>query len=416
MTFRKAIYILTTCLTLVMLSGCGSKHRDEPDPQPDPFVGTRTVLVYMVADNTMSGFVTSDINEMKVGFADAGINASKSNLLVYVDSYSTNPTIYRLKRDATGTVTDEIIYEYPTDHDSASPEIIKDVISKVKSECPAEKYGFIYWSHGDGWVPYPLPTKSLKPMAGTEMKWIGIDVTRTSIPDLSSVLTAFGSKLDFLMLDACFMLSVETIYQLQNVAESVISSPTEIPGPGAPYDAIVPKMFGSNAASNIVGSYYNYYAATYDENAQNTNTNWTGGVSIGYVKTAALENLAKATKKALANHKSFSLDALKKSVLNYDKRSVASSSYIGYYDLYGVMENLLPTADFTTWKTAFSAAVFDFKTTPKNYSSFAGLFSMEGAKGLSAFLPITEDSSSGMDVEYQRTAWYKDAGLSQLGW
>ena len=145
----------------------------------------------------------------------------------------------------------------------------------------------------------------------------------------------------------------------------MIGSPTEIPGPGAPYDAIVPKMFSSNAAANIVKSYYDYYASLYDETVSTTNVNWTGGVSIGYVKTTTMENLAQTTRKALANHSTVDLLTLKNSVLNYDKRSARSSSYIGYYDLYDVMENLLPASDFNTWKSAFSAVVLDFKTTPK---------------------------------------------------
>lgn len=419
MTLRKAIYILTTLSVVVALTGCGG-HKDEPDPKPNPWIGSHTVLVYMAADNSLNGFNKSDYNEIKTGFADNSIDVSKSNLLVYIDDYSNNPTIYHLVRDAAGTVTDEVLYEYPTDQDSASPTTMKDVITRVKAGYPAEKYSFIYWSHGDGWVNYPLPTKSLKPIAGTELRWMGSDnnpiESRTNISELNDALSSFGSKLDFLMFDACFMLSTETAYQLRDRAEYVIGSPTEIPGPGAPYDAIVPKMFSNDAAANIVGSYYNYYAATYDENAQNTNTNWTGGVSIGFVKTSTMEALAQATKKALANHSSVDLEALKSNVLNYDKRSVRSSSYIGYYDLYEVMESLLPTADFTSWKSAFSSVVLDFKTTPKNYSAFAGLFSMEGAKGLSVYLPFTKDASSGMDKEYQQTAWYKDAGLSQLGW
>ena len=419
MTLRKAIYFLTILLTVVVLVGCGG-HHDEPDPKPNPLLGTHTVLIYMAADNSLNGFNKSDYNEIKTGYADKGINVSKCNLLVYIDDYTHNPTIYHLMKDASGTVTDEILYEYPTDQNSASPIIIKDVITRVKAGYPAEKYSFIYWSHGDGWVNYPLPTKSLKPMAGTEQRWMGSDnnptESRTNISELNDALSSFGSKLDFLMFDACFMLSTETAYQLRDRTEYVIGSPTEIPGPGAPYDAIVPKMFSTNAAANIVKSYYDYYAATYDESAYNTNTMWTGGVSIGYVKTSMMESMAQTTRKALANHSKIDLETLKNRVLNYDKRSVRSSSYIGYYDLYEVMENLLPAADFNTWKSAFSAVVLDFKTTPKNYSAFAGLFSMAGAKGLSVYLPITEDVSSGMDKEYQQTAWYKDAGLNQLGW
>ena len=386
------------------------------------------MLVYMVADNTLYGFSGDDINEMKTGFASMGIDVSKCNLLIYMDPIPNDkdpldrlPTIYRLVKDASGNVTDEIFYEYPANHDSASPTVIQDVITKVRTAYSAEKYGFIYWSHGEGWVSYPTPTKSLKPMAGMEQKWIGVDdnpkLSHTEISDLRKALAiGFGQRVDFLMFDACFMLTVETVYELREVADYVVSSPTEIPGPGAPYDVIVPKMFGGNAAQGIVQSYYNYYGATYDETKSNLNKPWTGGVSIGAAKTSAMENLAKITKSMLGKHQAFDLHTLKDSVLNYDRRSETSSSYIGYYDLYGVMERLLSAPDFNNWKAAYDAAVVSFLTTPKNFSASAGLFSMEGSKGLSVYLPVTEDGTSPRDVAYQNTAWYKDAGLSQLGW
>ena len=411
----KAIYFGLLFLLLGILTGC--HHNDEPDPTPGPQKATRTVLVYMVADNSMSAFDKGDIKEMKEGFAMAGIDASKHNLLVYVDDYSNNPTLYRITQDATGVVKDEIIYEYPTDHDSASPTTIKDVILRAKAECPAQSYGFVYWSHGEGWIPYPVPSKSVTPIAGIEWKWIGIDTSRSNIIELAATLRAgFGQKLSFLLLDACFMLSVETLYDLRDAADWVISSPTEIPGPGAPYNVLVPEMFSSTPEIGVVRSYYNYYASTYDETKICTNVNWTGGVSIGAAKMSAMDNLAKVTKQVLAKHQHVSLEILKSSLLDYDKRNRLGSSHIGYYDLSQLMEKLLPASDFRTWKTAFDAAMATYVTTPKNYSAFVGLFSMEGSKGLSVYLPVNEDGTSPRDVAYQNTDWYKDAGLNQLGW
>ena len=101
MNHSKALFSGLLCLLFGILTGC--HHNDEPDPTPSKKAGTHTVLVYMVADNSMSPFVKGDIDEMKKGFADSSIDTDKHNLLIYVDSYSDNPTIYRLKRDATGT-------------------------------------------------------------------------------------------------------------------------------------------------------------------------------------------------------------------------------------------------------------------------------------------------------------------------
>ena len=251
MNQSKAFFFGLMFVLMGMLTGC--HHHDEPEPTPDPQLATRTVLVYMVADNSMSAFDTDDIKEMKEGFGMAGVDPARHNLLVYVDDYSNNPTLYRITQDATGLVTDEIVYEYPADHDSSSPSVIKDVILRAKAECPAQSYGFVYWSHGEGWIPYPVPTKSVTPMAGIELKWIGIDTTRTNILELGATLKAgFGQKLSFLLLDACYMLSVETLYDLRDAADWVISSPTEIPGPGAPYNVLVPEMlYNSNSTYSV---------------------------------------------------------------------------------------------------------------------------------------------------------------------
>lgn len=53
------------------------------------------------------------------------------------------------------------------------------------------------------------------------------------------------------------MQAVEVAYELRDYTDYCIGSPTEIPGPGASYDAVVPAMFSAeNAAVNIAKAYY----------------------------------------------------------------------------------------------------------------------------------------------------------------
>ena len=68
MNHSKALFFGLLCLLLGILTGC--HHNDEPDPTPSTKSGTRTVLVYMVADNTLYGFSGDDINEMKQACGD----------------------------------------------------------------------------------------------------------------------------------------------------------------------------------------------------------------------------------------------------------------------------------------------------------------------------------------------------------
>ena len=79
----------------------------------------------------------------------------------------------------------------------------------------AESYGLIYWSHGEGWIPTPLPST----------RWIGNDKTGgghyMNIEDLKLVLQN-APHFDFIMFDACFMQSVEVAYELRDCCDYYI--------------------------------------------------------------------------------------------------------------------------------------------------------------------------------------------------
>lgn len=88
------------------------------------------------------------------------------------------------------------------------------------------------------------------------------------ISELKDVLRN-APHLSFLLFDACFMQSVEVVYELKEHADYIIGSPTEIPAPGAPYQKVVPAMFANNAsATDIAKAYFEFYA---DENLYTAN-------------------------------------------------------------------------------------------------------------------------------------------------
>lgn len=81
-----------------------------------------------------------------------------------------------------------------------------------------------------------------------------------NISDLHEALSV-APHFDFMLFDACYMQSVEVIYQLRDRTDYFIGSPTEIPGPGAPYEAVVPALFSQDKPEiNIAESYYTVYA------------------------------------------------------------------------------------------------------------------------------------------------------------
>lgn len=81
MTMRLKLYTLLCISFLLIFTACNQ----DDDPVPAEKV-TRTVLAYIMADNSLSGFASIDIDEMMKGME--AVDASLYNLLVYVDDAS----------------------------------------------------------------------------------------------------------------------------------------------------------------------------------------------------------------------------------------------------------------------------------------------------------------------------------------
>ena len=344
----------------------------------------RTVLVYLAADNNLASFALEDLEEMKEGMMEA--NTDKLHLLVYIDT-GTSPRLVELKKQD-GQVVEDVVRTYD-DRNSVGVDETREVFADVFSnpDFQADSYGLIYWSHGDGWIPY----------GQASTRWVGQDKTdgdhRMNISELVSVLEG-APHLDFLMFDACFMASVEVAYELRGFTDYYIGSPTENPGPGAPYERLVPLMAADQAAVEMSKAYFAAYEEIYNGGVGISNNNWTGGTSICVMRTDALEPLASLTARLLPEEAASDAN-LKAEVFDYDHHD-DYRDYVGYFDLKQLMEQVLDDASYATWTQAFDAAI-----------------SMEGANGITHYIP---GSSTQRDVAYCSLKWYQDAGLEKLGW
>lgn len=382
----------------VLLTACDT---DEPIPGP-PVEGGRTVLIYVAADNTLRNYALADLEEMKAGMAK--VKNLGVHLLVYIDTGS-KPRLIELQYK-NGKAVEKIIKSYAENRNSTgkdeTAEVFRDVFAN--NAYKAGSYGLIYWSHGEGWIPNPLPPST---------RWVGQDtgdgIHYMNITDLVSILSG-APHFDFVLFDACFMQSIEVAYALRSFTDYYIGSPTEIPGPGARYDLLVPALFAKGeVALNLAAAYYDPYDAIYNGGKGMSNTNWTGGVSVGILKSSELESLASITKQVLPENAGS--ENLRSLVFDYDRRS---GGHVGYYDLVQMMRHLTTESDFTAWKQVYDTAVPYWKTTPKNYSAYVDMFPMEGTNGVSHYIPSASQSLAA--IAYTTTEWYQAAGLSALGW
>lgn len=369
--------------------------------------GTRTILAYIAADNTLASFASLDLAEMKAGMAK--VQDSNVHFLVYIDD-GKSPRLLELKNEK-GAVVETVVETYGS-RNSVGVSETQEVFAKVfsNSKYQADSYGLVYWSHGDGWLPYPL-------RAGT--RWVGQDKgngdNRMNISEFVEILKS-APHFDFILFDACFMQAVEVAYELRDYTDYCIGSPTEIPGPGASYDAVVPAMFSAeNAAVNIAKAYYEPYAAKYDEGKGLSNSNWTAGASVCALRTDKLVDLARITKQVLPG--SVDNAQLRSLIFDYDKRRGSDGfqdGHVGYYDMANMMKKITDNGGYLTWRQAFDAAVVYWATTSMNYSAYIGMFSMEGTNGVSCYIPSVSNTVT--DKAYRSTEWYTSAGFAALGW
>ncbi|MDR1593562.1 MAG: hypothetical protein LBS43_03620 [Prevotellaceae bacterium] len=222
--FKFTLYIefISFCILSLFFSNC---HKKDEGPR----LKTRTVIVYMVGDNTLNPYVDIDINEMERGWKDS----FDGDLIVYVDQKRVAPYILKISADRTDAVVSEEVMKY-SEQNSSSVDVMDKVLADIKDMYPAKSYGLILWSHASGWLPGSLNTTRVFGDDNGEYMEI-------------SELAKLSGKYDFFIFDACDMMGVEVVYELRNNADYIVGSVTEIMGDGFPYINIIEYLFEEDA-------------------------------------------------------------------------------------------------------------------------------------------------------------------------
>ena len=325
-------YILL--FALLALAGCTKDGEDPRYPH-----SSRVVLVYMAGDNSLGGYVQDNLDAMMRGMASA---PSGSRTIAYVDTPSGNPRLVEVT--ASGT---ETLHIWPGLQNSASAATVREVIGRVRTLAPADRYGLVLWSHGLAWMPswatgyltrskarmaepWPqtkheemlpasfasaAPPDSVPvsvtitgsaptdrpfqafpaPTSWPPTKWFGQDTGESPAGylDVEQLSEAIPSGVfDWILFDACFMASAETLYALRDKAERIVCSPAEVIADGFPYAEIMAELLRPEPDLRAVcESYYLHYA----RHAQSSYRSAT----VSLIETSQLEALAGATASVL---------------------------------------------------------------------------------------------------------------------
>ena len=404
MKHRSSIFKYLMC-TMSILLGMTSCHWFRPEEE---HYYDRTVLVYIAAENSLSTFYRDDINEMLEATDDI---PSNSRLIVYLDDIQ-NPRLISIEKSQEGIATKNTLHQYDKEQDSGDPETLHKAMEWVIENYPAHSYGLILWSHGDAWVPAKAPMQRSICIDNNQNSSYSDKGSKMNIADVADVLSTFP-KMEFILFDACFMQSVEVAYELRHVTKSIIASPAEIPGPGAPYHLIVKPMFETPCNANHIAE--EYFKAYNDTDRESLLQNY--GVLLSVVDCDLLESFAALTAEMVIKYASKDTELAMDSIQRYCPRP--NDSRPDYYDMNGYMRRLITQeTDYARWKSLLDQTVPYAAATPWWYSIYSNqaqeFVDLDTYSGISCYVP--QSKSTNLNTLFHTTSWYTVAGWQQVGW
>jgi len=394
--FRMIFCMMPAVLFLLPLASCSSDS-DEPEPDPVPAATERTLLVYMVARNTLGSYDydASDIAEMRIA-AEAG-SLGNNRLIVFHSRYGMPPELKEITAHGV-----EVLKTYPASFVSVEPSAMNEVIADVKALSPSKSYGIVLWSHADGWLKAKNAGKKVSTRA------FGDDMGRSmEVADLARVLK--GKNFDFVYFDCCFMGGVEVAYQLRDVTPCIVASVSELPSDGMPYNITLPFLMSDKAdpaaAAKATFSHYDILSG------------WRRTCTISVIDTSGLENLAASVRRIYARHPELPADAdiqpfvSKKSIFYRDGNEQ-------FFDLGHYLSVL--TSDLPKWNGSRPDAMLEYEeameaigrcvlyqaSTPRLWEGESDEVKIEWHCGLSTFVLHGPETASVRG--YDELDWFRD--------
>ena len=171
-----------------------------------------------------------------------------------------------------------------------------EILNEVKRRAEALNYSLIIGAHGCGWtnssdwVKYPYMAR---PNAGFTQKGstsyptatgnfsgiqfgadpnkpvtrffgsVSLEENALDVPTLAEGIKLSGTKMQYILFDACYMGNVETAYELKDVTNYFIASSSEIMQYGLPYKSLWNYLNSSTPSySSIISTSVNFYKTT----------------------------------------------------------------------------------------------------------------------------------------------------------
>lgn len=212
-----------------------------------------TVIAYMAGDNTLSGNLMSDIEEMR----GAGDSANYDVIAAYDGSGKADSACYKVTSQSLSSSKIPLrnVFANPVSDNELNTgdmETLSDFIKYSITNYPSDQYFLLLSSHGYGW----------QSICQDDTQGTGFHLQKLKV-------ALSGYKFDVTLMDACLMSMIEVSYQLNGITDYLVASENNIAGGGNDFTTLLRNLgnnysSGSNSddrnfASNIVDIYRNQY-------------------------------------------------------------------------------------------------------------------------------------------------------------
>ena len=405
----RRIRIIFVLLAGLLLAGCNGLER--------PYEGTyEHVLIYGgLGFNNLSGDIVRNFEQIQEGILP-GLSRDKAIVAFCHTAVGSNydvpnpPRLMRIYRGPDGAAHVDTLKTYSEMTVSASKESLRQVFEDIQRMFPARHYGMLISSHGTGWIPggydsgseastlrerivepetpWPLTKALCNQFSGS-----GRNV-RTRWLEFSDFVDAIPMKLDYMVIDACLMGTVEVVYELKDICDYLVVSPTEVMEYGMIYKTLSWDMLAGSKADlrTYCEEFYDYY---------NNHASAPYG-TITLVDCSRVDALSDAFAAILDAHR----DALDIRLSGRVQRYYyGSSSLRFYYDLRDLCVQLgASSAELERLDAALDACIPYHAETPYFFD-----LRLERCCGLSVYIP--DPAKTKLNTFYSGLSWNRKVRL-----
>ncbi|MDR2473660.1 MAG: hypothetical protein LBD53_08910 [Tannerella sp.] len=375
----------------------------------------RNILFYIATDE---GSIIDGDTKPKIDDIRRGWQPGKGEMLIYADRLNNGATLMRISdvKGSNGAYMIDTLANYGVEN-SADPATLSRAIDSLTRHHKADSYGLIFFSHASGWLPKGMLANPRSLVIDKGGDGVKKEMNYTDFADAIPDHT-----FDFIILEACLMADVISMYELRNKADYILASSAEIVAPGfqlgLTWDNVLPpsayqtktmSLFDTQQPVETIlkdfgQAYYNIVSKISAGNDYNSMT-------LGLIKMSEMDALATATKTAL-NGAVIHENSLKTGVdindiQTFDRPQASGMGgmpYSRYFDFAHTLQNIVPQDKYADFSKQMEKTVVWKVSTPNFMLSYNG-FEIKHHCGLTTYIE-RETVYPDITAAYEQSAWF----------